>query len=292
MELVGNGSFNTFIKNKIRSENFWKNFFLFMIGMLCSAASISVFFEPNNIVTTGSTGLAIILNHFLKIDLSILVFAISSILLVLDFAVFGIEHGSKNILGTILFPIFIKSSSLLNNYVSFDNTSLFLLILIGGVLSGIGFGLVKKSGFSLGGFYVLYDILNIGFKVSLGKANLICNSGIIVASLLIFGLDKCIYAFLGLYVTSYVGDKIMLGISKNKAFYIVTSKPAMIKDYIVNNLKYTVTVVNAHGAYTDKKKKLLLCVLPTREYTYVKEIIKEIDKKAFFLITDSYHVSK
>ena len=280
------------IKKRIREKNYWKNFFLFVMGMTFSAVSVSVFYNPNNVVTTGSTGLAILMNRFINIDLSLLTFAFSSILLVLDFAVFGPIHGSRNILGTLLFPVFIKATSLITNYVYFNNTSLFLLILIGGVLSGIGFGLVKKSGYSLGGFYTLYDILNQKFKISIGKANLICNMTIIIASIFVFGLDKCIYAFIGLYVSSYVGDRIMIGISKNKAFYIITTNPIIIKDYIVNNLNHTVTVVNARGGYTDKKKKMLLCVMPTREYTFVKEIIKELDNKAFFLITDSYYVSK
>ena len=280
------------IKKRIREKNYWKNFFLFVMGMTFSAVSVSVFYNPNKVVTTGSTGLAILMNRFINIDLSLLIFAFSSILLVLDFAVFGPIHGSRNILGTLLFPVFIKATSLITNYVYFNNTSLFLLILIGGVLSGIGFGLVKKSGYSLGGFYTLYDILNQKFKISIGKANLICNMTIIIASIFVFGLDKCIYAFIGLYVSSYVGDRIMIGISKNKAFYIITTNPIIIKDNIVNNLNHTVTVVNARGGYTDKKKKMLLCVMPTREYTFVKEIIKELDNKAFFLITDSYYVSK
>ena len=280
------------IKKRIKEKNYWKNFFLFIMGMTFSAISVSVFFNPNDVVTTGSTGLAIIINRYINIDLSLIILVLSSILLVLDFGVFGIEHGARNILGTILYPIFIKATSLIVNYIYFNNTSLFLLILVGGVLSGIGFGLVKKSGYSLGGFYVLYDILNQKLKVSIGRANLICNMTIIVVSLFIFGLDKCIYAFIGLYVASYVGDKIMLGISRNKAFYIVTTKPNLVKDYIINNLDHTVTIVNAKGGYSDRSKKMLLCVLPTREYTMVKDVIKEIDSRAFFLITDSYHVSK
>ncbi len=280
------------IKKKIKEDNYWKNFFLFIIGMIFSAISVSLFFNPNDVVTTGSTGLAILLNKYMNIDLSLLMLAISSILLVLDFAVFGIEHGSKNILGTLLYPIFIKATSLLPQYIYLNNTSLFLLILIGGVFSGIGFGLVKKSGYSLGGFYVLYDILNKKLKVSIGKANLICNMTIILFSIYVFGLDKCIYAFIGLFVSSYVGDKIMIGISQNKAFYIVTNKPSLVKDYIINNLNHTVTVVNAKGGYSDRRRKMLLCVLPTREYSIVKEVILQIDSKAFFLITDSYYVSK
>ena len=280
------------IKKRVQEKNYWKNFFLFVMGMTVSAVSVSVFFSPNDVVTTGSTGLAIIINRYVNIDLSLIILCLSSILLVLDFCVFGVEHGAKNILGTILYPIFIKATSLIINYINFNSTSLFLLILVGGVLSGIGFGFVKKSGYSLGGFYVLYDILNQKLKVSIGKANLICNMTIILVSTFIFGLDKCIYAFIGLYIASYVGDKIMLGISRNKAFYIVTSKSNLVKDYIINNLKHTVTVVNAKGGYSDRSKKMLLCVLPTREYMMVKEVIKEMDSKAFFLITDSYHVSK
>ena len=280
------------IKKKIKEQNYWKNFCMFILGMVFSAISVNVFFNSNGVVTTGSTGLAILLNKFIDIDLALLMFAMSSVLLVLDFAVFGFEHGSRNVLGTFLYPIFIKATSIIPRYVSFDNTSLFLLILIGGVVSGIGFGFVKKSGYSLGGFYTLYDILNKKFKMSIGTANIICNITIIIASIFVFGLDKCIYAFIGLYVASYVGDKIMIGISRNKAFYIVTNKPNVIRDYIVDNLNHTVTIVNARGGYTGKKRKVLMCILPTKEYNLVKDVIREIDNKALFLITDSYYVSK
>ena len=84
----------------------------------------------------------------------------------------------------------------------------------------------------------------------------------------------------------------MLGISRNKAFYIITKKPLEVRDFIVNNLDYTVTIVNARGGYSNKKKNMLMCVIPTIEYQKVKEVIMEIDKSAFFLITDSYSISR
>ena len=264
----------------IKNKNAYYNLFLFIIGMALSAISVSVFYSPNEVVTTGSTGLAIILNKYLNIDLSLLVLCLSSMLLVLSFLVFGINYGSKHILGTLLFPVFLKSATLINRVVNFEGVSLFLIIVIGGVLSGIGFGLVKRSNYSLGGFYVLYDIINKRFKISIGKASLVCNSIIIILSIFTFGIDKCIYAIIGLYMTSYFGDKIMLGISSNKAFYIIT------------NLDHTVTVVKARGGYSDRKKTMLLCVIPTVEYVKMKEVIKAIDERAFFLVTDSYTVSK
>lgn len=293
MTLNKRKKFNTKrLEKTIKNKNTYYNFFLFMMGMAISAISVSVFYSPNGVVTTVSTGLAIILNKYLNIDLSLLVLCLSSILLVLSFLIFGVNYGSKHILGTILFPIFIKGATLINEFIDFKDTSLFLLIIIGSVLSGIGFGLVKRSNYSLGGFYVLYDIINQKFKISIGKASLICNSLLIIFSMFTFGISKCIYAMIGLYVTSYVGDKIMLGISNNKAFYIVTRKPSEVRDYIINNLNHTVTIVTARGGYSDRKKKMLLCVIPTVEYVKMKEVIKAIDDKAFFLITDCYSVSK
>lgn len=280
------------IKKKIKDKNTYRNFCEFIIGMLITSVAVSVFYKPNSLVTTGCTGLSILISNYIDIDLSLIVFSLSSILLAVSFCVFGLEYGAKNILGTILFPVFIKAASLINSVVNFNNTSLFLLILIGGVLSGIGFGMVKKSGYSLGGFYVIYDILNQKLKISVGKASLFCNIIIIFASTFIFGLNKAIYSGIGLYISSYIGDKIMLGVSQNKAFYIITNKVKDVKEYIINNLNYTVTVVNAKGGYSDKKKKMILCVIPTVEYIKLKEVVKEIDKDAFFLVTDSYSVSK
>lgn len=280
------------IKKRIKDKNTYRNFCEFIIGMLITSVAVSVFYKPNNLVTTGCTGLSIIIANYINVDLSLIVFSLSSVLLAVSFCVFGLEYGAKNILGTILFPIFIKAASLINMVVNFNNTSLFLLILIGGVLSGIGFGIIKKSGYSLGGFYVIYDILNRNLRISVGKANLFCNIIIIFSSIFIFGLSKAIYSGIGLYISSYIGDKIILGVSQNKAFYIITNKVKDVKEYIINNLNYTVTVVNARGGYSDKKKKMILCVIPTIEYIKLKEVVKEIDKDAFFLVTDSYSVSK
>ena len=280
------------LDEKLRNKNVYKNFFMFVMGILLGAVSVSVLYEPYDIVTSGSTGIAILINKFIPIDLSLVIFVVCSLLLVIGFAVFGVEYGSKNILITILSPVFIKAATLLNLIVDFDESSMFLLTILAGLLSGIGTGLIRKSGYSPGGLCVLYDILNRRFKISIGTASLITNTIIMIFSLFMFGVSSFIYGFIALYVASVITDRVMIGISNNKAFYIITKEPLEVRDYIINNLHHTVTIVNARGGYSDKKKKMLICVIPTIEYTRVKEVIKEIDKDAFFLITDSYYVSK
>ena len=280
------------LDKKLRSKNAYKNFFMFIMGTLISAVAVSVLYEPYDIVVSGSTGIAFLITKVIPIDLSLVIFLVCFVLLIIGFLVFGIDYGSKNILITILSPVFVKAATLLNDLVNFEKPSYFLIAILAGILGGIGTGLIRKSGYSPGGLCVIYDIINKKFKISIGNATLICNTVIMIISLFTFGLSSFIYGFIALYVSSYVVDKIMIGISNNKAFYIVTKNSKEVRDYIINNLNYTVTIINAKGGYSNKKKKMLMCVIPTNSYIRLKEIVREIDKDAFFLITDSYYVSK
>lgn len=282
------------VKKKIFERQSSKNFCLFILGLLISALAFNLFYNPNSIIPTGTTGLSLIINSFTEydIDISLLVFVFSSLILCFGFALMGIEYGAKAILGTILYPVFLKFTSLFVSLFDFNGTSLFLLVVIGSLLNGFGFGLIKKSNYNMGGFSTIYDILNKYLHISIGKASVVCNTMIIVLGAFSFGVDKFIYSFIALYIYSYISDHIMLGVSNNKAFYIVTSKPLEVRNYIVNNLSHTVTIVNARGGYTNKRKKMLMCVIPTIYYAMMKEVIKEIDNKAFILIADTYSISR
>ena len=87
-----------------------------------------------------------------------------------------------------------------------------------------------------------------------------------------------------------MSDKVILGISDSKAFYIITDHEAEIKEYILKYLNHGVTVFNAKGGYLKEKQTVLMCVLPTKDYYRLKEGIHEIDDDAFFVVTDAYEV--
>ena len=88
-------------------------------------------------------------------------------------------------------------------------------------------------------------------------------------------------------------DKVLLGISKSKVFYIVTNKKNddIVRDFLISLPEVGATVIDAEGGYSSDDQTLLLAVVPTREYFIVKEGLKEIDKDIFFLVCDSYEVS-
>ena len=164
------------------------------------------------------------------------------------------------------------------------------MILFGAVLSGLGLGLIFKSGFTTGGTDIANQIVSKHFKVSIGNSMLFTDGLIIFSSLFVFGWSKFIYSVISMYIISVMTDKVILGISNSKAFYIITEHETAIKKFILSNLAHGVTVLEGRGGYTGNNQKVIMCIIQTKEYFVATEGIRKIDPDAFFLVTDSYEV--
>lgn len=275
----------------IKRKDAPQRYCLFIFGVFLSALSFNLFYSSNDIVTGGSAGLSIIFNHLYGIDESKFVLIVSLALLVLSFFLLGFKKTLKTAIGTLLYPAFMKITSYLLVYINIESSSFLLLVVYGGILSGFSTGIIMKTGFTTGGFNILYQIVHKYLKISIGNSSLIINSFVLILSSLVFGIPKAIYAVIALIISTFITDRVLLGISKSKTFYIVTDKEKEIKEYILKKLNHGVTIINAKGGYTNEKKKMLMCVVPTKEYFNLKQIVLTIDKDAFFLITDSYETS-
>lgn len=279
------------ILDTIKRKYLGRNIFLFSMGLLISAMAFNLFFGPYNVIPTGSSGLAFLLSDLSGLDMSLVTFGVSLVLLLIGFIAFGWKYAIKMVAYTVLYPTFLKSTTLITRFIDLENTSLFLIMVIGGAMMGLSSGLIRKSGFNPGGFSPLFDIMKKYFYLSVGKSGLIVNMILIIISAFIFGINNAIYAVISLLVSSYIVDKVIIGISDNKVFYIITNKPSEIRDHIMDKLHYSVTLVNARGGYSNKRSKMLMCVVPTIEYLKLKELVGVIDSRAFFLIVDAYESS-
>jgi uncharacterized membrane-anchored protein YitT (DUF2179 family) len=275
---------------KIDNQNLYEKSALFIWGVFLYALSFSLFFSPNNIITGGSTGLSLIIKDVFKIDTSLFVLIFSVIFLVVGYLTLGKYNTIKTICGVMILPIFMKFTSIFPNIIDLSNISLFLNVFLGGIMMGLGNGIIIRSGFSVGGFQTIYQILNKYLAISIGKATLITNGILIMLGCVFFGLTNVLYAVIALYIASIITDKVMLETSINKTFFIVTKKSFEINTYITDILGRSATIINAKGGFNGDNKKILMCAIPTRQYYQVKEVIETIDENAFFLITDTYEV--
>lgn len=274
------------IKHKIKI----KELIEFITGCFLVALAFNLFMSPNNLVAGGVSGFSLILKHFFGLNPSTIISIANVFLIILSFLVLGKEKTKATILGSILFPVFVSLTEHLSTYISFKESEMILIAVFGGALQGLGAGLIFRAGYSTGGTDILNMIVSKIFKISLGNSMFFTDGTIIVIGAFVFGFNHLMYSLIILYLISTLTDKVVLGISDSKAFYIITSKEKEVKDFVINELKHGVTEFNAKGGYNSENQTVLMSVVPTREYYKLKEGIHNIDKNAFFVAMDSYEV--
>lgn len=267
-----------------------KRYLNFILGCLLVAVAYNLFLASNDIVSGGIGGIAIILNELIGISNSLVMLIFNIFLLILSYFLLGKEKTKATILGSLLLPLFIELTSHINIWLELDTSQLLVSSVFGGVMYGFGLGMIFKAGFTTGGTDIVNQILSKYAKMSIGKSMLLCDGTIVLLSGLVFGATHVMYAIIVLYIMSFISDRVILGVSDSKAFYIITDKEETIKEYILNVLNHGVTVFNAQGGYKKDNQTVLMCVLPTKDYYRLKAGINEIDSEAFVVVTDAYEV--
>lgn len=267
-----------------------KKILIIIIGCLISAFSFNIFMVPHNILPGGVSGISMIVDYFIHIDKAGFIFIVSMLLLLVSFITLGKDIAYKSLIGSILFPFFIYITELILKFYPISINDPILCLIFGGISFGTGLGLIYREGYTTGGTDVINKLLNKYLYTTMGSGMLIIEGIIILISAFVFGVNTMLYSIITIYLSSTMIDRIMIGISKNKSFYIITTKPSNVEDYIMKELKHGVTLIEGEGAFTNEKKHILLTVIPTNEYYHLKDGLKKIDPKAFFVVSDSYEV--
>lgn len=278
------------ILDRIDKKDLISRYFLLAMGCFIVAFAFNVFFNQYGIVCFGVSGLSIVVSRFgIPNFLFILIFNI--LLLILSYYVLGSKKTKNAIVGSLIFPVFVWITDFFVPYLTFDDVELLVIAIFGGVLSGIGYGFIYKTNFNTGGTDIICEIVAKYTKVSLGRAMWLSDGLVVLSGLLVSSWEVILYGFLVLYLISFMTDKVVLGISQSKAFYIVTDKQEQVREFLLSITDAGVTLINAKGGYSNNKETLLLGVVPTRQYFIVKEGLKLIDENIFFLACDAYEVS-
>lgn len=274
-----------------------KRYSFLVIGCFFLAFAFNVFFSPNNLVIGGISGISIVLNNVFGISPSIFIAISYLLLLILSYLILGMNSTKYSLIGSVLYPLFIFLTKDIAALIQFDVDNMLLITLFGALLYGLGSGLTFKYGFSTGGSDIVFQIISKYFKVSIGTAMKILNfiiiigSGFFLKNGTLYAWENVLYAIIAVYIMTVLTDKVLLGISDSKSFYIITEHETSIKNFLINELGRGVTILEARGGYTGNRKKVILCAIPTKEYFLAKEGILEIDKDAIVLINDIYQSS-
>ena len=196
---------------------------------------------------------------------------------------------------SICYPLFTYLTEDIIGIIQFNVDNLLLIAIFGAIINGIGSGLTFKYGFSTGGSDIICQIISKYFKISIGDSIRVFNAIVILGSGFfitsngsLYAWENVMYALIVIYIIGLLNDKLLLGVSNSKAFYVITDHETSIKEFLIRQLGKGVTVLEARGGYTGDRKKVIMCAIPTKQYFLAKEGILAIDKDAIILINDVY----
>lgn len=275
------------MKNNEKWYKILFDYLLIFIGVLIMSIALKYFLAPNTIAPGGVTGFAVVLEKTTKIPIYLTNLAINIPLFIFGARILGKSTAIKTLYSTLLLSLFLKFLP------SIVLTHDFLLsALFGGVLTGIGLGLVFKFGGTTGGTDLAGAILNRRFPtLSLATFMTLIDLFVVAfAGIVEKKIEISLYSVIAMYVSMKVIDLILEGVGYLKGFLIVTNKPNEISERLMVDLDRGVTLLKGKGMYSKTEKDVLLCAVYRSQFTAVKEIVKEVDPKAFVMVTEMYEV--
>ncbi|MFR5071473.1 MAG: YitT family protein [Bianqueaceae bacterium] len=210
-------------------------------------------------------------------------FVINIPLLIIALVIKGRAFLGRTCVATILLSLFL----FLTQKWAYDSGDMILNILYGGILSGAGIGLVFTASATTGGTDLIAAIIShYHSHLSIPYLLFFVDAVIVLSGIFVFDVSKAMYAVVGIFLTSHMANRVMEGFHYSKAIFIISDCWEVLADTILKELQRGVTGLSSQGMYTRKDRKMLFCVVSSKEIVRIKEIVAQKDAGAFLIVTD------
>ena len=304
----------------LKSLQWWRSWFMIVLGCTLLAAGYVLFISPYKIVPGGVYGAGIVLhNVFPSIQVGTFGYMFDIVLLILAFIAFGPRFGSKTVVAALLTPGIMN----LITYLVYPNEEaiqaldpaqllggalnmsdhLMLTTIVGAVILGIGVGLVVKEQATTGGTDIVAMMLQKYCKMTFSSGVLVADSVVVMAGLLVIGFgfgtggevakeawQMPLYSLIAIYISSRVLAYMLDGASFDRIIFIITSHHnEEFRKYILEEMDRSGTYIKTSGMYTNAEKEMIFLVVPRHELTKVQRAVKEYDPTAFMVVANAYN---
>lgn len=262
------------------------NFFLLAVGSGICAVAVNGILIPHQFFGAGFTGVSIVIHYLVPS------FPVWTLYLLLNIPVFvlgwmyvGRRFFLYSIVGMLFFTGFLEWV-----HFSVPVHDRILSAILAGIITGIGAGITLRSLGSAGGLDILSVILLKRFSIRLGTTMLALNSLILGAGAILFSLEAALYTMIFIFVSSYIINLVVMGLSQRKAVFIISPQWENISREIVERIDRGVTLLEGRGGYTGNEMKVLYTVIAFQELPRLKRLVREIDPHVFVVVSDTLEV--
>lgn len=261
---------------------------LILAGCLISSSSINLFLVPNQLLSGGVSGIAIIFYYLFGLPIGVQMLVMNMPLLFAAYKTLGKTYTVDVIFGTVLFSICIDAMQFLSTYRVLDDPM--LAAIYGGVFNGIGYGIIFRANGSSGGLDIVAAIVKKYYSLNMGGVIFGFNCIIMALAAILFGIKLAMFTLISMFVSSMLTDKVIAGFNNKKTFIIISNQTAAIAEGIISEVGRGVTFLKGEGAFTHQKKDVLFVVANLMQMGKIKLIVDSIDPLAFMIVQDANEV--
>jgi uncharacterized membrane-anchored protein YitT (DUF2179 family) len=264
-----------------------KNYAYIVIGSIFLSLSVVGFFAPNELITGGSAGLALLVHYMTNLTIGTIIVLINLPLILIGIKYLGKMFAVRTILTIILVSVFIDFLTQIVHVKPFVMDDA-LGAIFGGIFVGIGLAFTIKGNSTAGGSTILARIISSKTEIKPGQVILVIDFLIIFSSLFILeDTKKVLWSIVSIYITAKIIDVILTGNLNKKVVYLVTQKTQILKEIIREELGPEGTIIRGDGLFDNQDKKMILIVVKVDKLQKLREIVKKNDPDGFLIITEA-----
>lgn len=263
-----------------------KKFLMINAGLAIMTAGLYFFLMPSNLAVGGATGLAMVLSYLIpSIPMGVILAVINIILFITAFLVLGKEFGGLTVYSSLALSGMIAILELAVPMTQPFTDDLFINLIFGILISGVGMGIVFNQNASTGGTDIIAKIINKYLHLDIGKSLLAADFLITLFAGLVFGARLGMYALLGIVINSFVIDKMIAGFNVKINMIIISDHIDDINKFILVDVFRGTTLYHATGGYSKEDKRIINTIVSRSEYIRIRNFVRSIDEKAFVAVS-------
>lgn len=268
----------------MKNRNRFMSVLMVIVGNILYTLSIKLFLLPANLMSCGTTGIALVVNHFLNIPMSAFIFAFNLVMLIIGWLVLGRQFAMTTILSSVLYPVLLEAlNRVLGDLTVTEN--ILLNVLFAGMGLGVSFGIIMRAGAATGGMDIPPLILKKYFRIPVSASLWAFDFCILLAQMFFHPLEDLLHGVLLIIVISLSLNKIMLLGTSRTEVKIISGKSGQIRDAILSQVDRGVTMLHGAGGYSQSETEVIMSIVSNYELPKIEQLARAIDPDCFMIIS-------
>ena len=256
---------------------------LVLVGNILYALTVKLFVLPANLMSCGTTGIALVVNHLTRLPISTFILIFNIAMLLLGWWILGRKFAMTTIFSSLFYPLALEMLNRTLGDVSFTD-NMMLNVFFAALGLGLSLGMVIRGGGSTGGMDIPPLILNRFFRIPVSVTLWAFDFCILLSQLLFHPVEDLLYGILLIIIISIALNKVMLlGTSKTEV-KIISAKADQIREAILSQVDRGVTILHGEGGYSREGTEVLLSIVSNHEMPKIERLARDIDPTCFMII--------